>query len=71
MVDLHGGCDRCGRLSNNSLESYERHGSNLYCSVCEDKYYSVSSIRDNKIDFILKDNWKWHQRIIRYWIFQF
>ncbi len=55
MVDIHGGCDRCGRLSNNSLDSYERYGCKLYCSECEDKYYSISSIRDNKIDYILSD----------------
>lgn len=54
MVQIEGGCDRCGLLTENDLEVYEANRERLICRSCYVRYYSEEAIRDAKLGKILK-----------------
>jgi hypothetical protein len=54
MISIEGGCQRCGMITYNSKEQYDKNNGELTCRSCYQKYYSEEAIRDAKLTKILK-----------------
>lgn len=58
MVNLTGGCNKCGRLiESQAFDPVSGEIPLLICKECYDKYYSLDAIRDKKINKLLKKKW--------------
>ena len=54
MVVIEGGCSRCNMFAYVSQSQLDKHNGKIVCFICEDKYFSIQSIRDKKLICILK-----------------
>ncbi len=58
MVNLTGGCNKCGRLiESQAFDPVNGEIPLLICKECYDKYYSLDAIRDKKLNKLLKKKW--------------
>ncbi len=58
MVNLTGGCNKCGRLiESQAFDPVSGEIPLLICKECYDKYYSLDAIRDKKLNKLLKKKW--------------
>ncbi len=65
MVSLTGGCDKCGRLIESpAFDPVTGEIPLLICKECYDRYYSLETIRDKKLNSVLKKD-GFIKRIIR------
>jgi uncharacterized Zn finger protein (UPF0148 family) len=60
MVMMEGGCDKCGMFAYVGVEKFHENNGKILCISCEEKYYSLQSVRDVKLSSLLKK---------RFWIF--
>ena len=54
MASLTGGCNRCSRVITVSYDVRSNHHPIIICRDCYEKYYSPESIRDKKLEKLLK-----------------
>lgn len=55
MIQIDGGCQRCGRMTQVSFDSKDwGNEPKLICSSCHSKYYSMEAVRDKKLNSLLK-----------------
>ncbi len=58
MVNLTGGCNKCGELiESQAFDPVNGEIPLLICKECYDKYYSLDAIRDKKLNKLLKKKW--------------
>ncbi len=58
MVNLTGGCNKCGKLiESQAFDPVNGEIPLLICKECYDKYYSLDAIRDKKLNKLLKKKW--------------
>jgi hypothetical protein len=61
MITINGGCDKCSKLIQSKAFDPTGITPKLICNDCYNKYYSLETIRDKKLNKVLRKNLK--QRI--------
>jgi hypothetical protein len=56
MIEISGGCDKCGLLTQEDYITFRNRSNKLICQNCWDKYFSEEAIRDAKLNKLLKQN---------------
>lgn len=66
-IGMDGGCEKCGRLITLPVKDIYRNSNNIMvygdddrpfvCDRCYEMYYSLSAVRDKKLEKILNKKW--------------
>jgi predicted metal-binding protein len=55
MIQIDGGCQKCGRMTNVTFDVNNVTGHiDVICASCHSKYYSMEAVRDAKLQKLLK-----------------